>query len=716
MSLRSKFAGWSGARRDNNLTFETIRCATPGAAARFRSVTSRRLLIWVGAIGAGGCLTLAAATGVAAADTDSESADSASSSTEQDSSAASQDSPDGGTTEGSGTAADPATIPASIKRSADDDGDAEAQADEEAQADAALADAIELEIDDLASAGEESTDASNGTEGVEIESTDADVDSTDAETTDAETTDVTEVESSAPSDTDPVAPSAEAAEAASEQAVTQSTGRAAAVPDEAAEADAANQATSETADSAGGDAAAAVLQAAAAGPVTGVQTGRATLNIPLDDDEFRTRADWYFPTQADGSVAATGVIWLQHGFLGTKSSYSALAKTLAQQTNSVVVAANLPSFPSLRCGGCWINGTALQQGVAAMFVGGEDSLNTSATAAGLVGTLPTSFVLSGHSAGGGFATAAGGYYAADPSSGGNLRGVVMFDGFSFSGVVPDALQRLDNPYIPVYQIAAPPQPFNSNGATTAELVAARPGQFVGVTLANGSHVDSMLGSNPIIDFFAQLVTRFSPAGNTEAVYTLATGWINDLYQGLGPADGAGIYGAPDQYIVMGDTAAVVLATPPVVDLDRYLGTWYEVGSVKQFFSIGLVNTTAQYSLNPDGSIRVENSGNYFVNNGPESRIVGAALPVEGSQNKLNVAFFFGSPSTNPPGNYWIVDLDPDYQWAIVTDFTGLSGFLLTRTRTVSDDFYQELLNRASVKGVKGRITPTRQPAADTVTV
>lgn len=657
-------------------------------------------MIWVGAIGAGGCLTLAAATGVAAADTDSESADSTSSSTGQDSSAASQDSPDGGTTEGSGTATDPATVPASIKptveRSAEDD------ADEEAQADAALEDAIELEIEDLSSAGGESTSGGEGA---------------DSESTDGEGADAARVDDSQPSDTDPVNLSTEVAEAASDDAVTQLTGRAAAVPDEVAEADVTGAATSGAADPDSGAAAPAVLQAAAAGPVTGVQTGRATLTIPLDDDdEFRTRADWYFPTQADGSVAAAGVIWLQHGFLGTKSSYSALAKTLAQQTNSVVVAANLPSFPSLRCGGCWINGTALQQGVAAMFVGGEDSLNMSATAAGFVGTLPTSFVLSGHSAGGGFATAAGGYYAADPSSGGNLRGVVMFDGFSFSGVVPDALQRLDNPYIPVYQIAAPPQPFNSNGATTAELVAARPGQFVGVTLANGSHVDSMLGSNPIIDFFAQLVTRFSPAGNTEAVYTLATGWINDLYQGLGPADGTGIYGAPDQYIVMGDTAAVVLAPPPVVDLDRYLGTWYEVGSVKQFFSIGLVNTTAQYSLNPDGSIRVENSGNYFVNNGPESRIVGAALPVEGSENKLNVAFFFGNPSTNPPGNYWIVDLDPDYQWAIVTDFTGLSGFLLTRTRTVSDDFYQELLNRASVKGVKGRITPTRQPAADTVTI
>ena len=204
----------------------------------------------------------------------------------------------------------------------------------------------------------------------------------------------------------------------------------------------------------------------------------------------------------------------------------------------------------------------------------------------------------------------------------------------------------------------------------------------------------------------------SPPGNTEAVYTLATGWINDLYQGLGPTDGTGIYGDPDQYIVMGDTAAVVLASPPVVDVGSYLGTWYEVGSVKQFFSIGLVNTKAVYSLNPDGSIKVENSGNYFFDNGPKSSIVGAALPVDPANNKLNVRFF-GPPKANPPGNYWIVDLDPGYQWVIVSDPTGLSGFLLSRTPVVTDAFYQELLDRASVIPVRGRITPTRQPAATT---
>lgn len=453
---------------------------------------------------------------------------------------------------------------------------------------------------------------------------------------------------------------------------------------------------------------------AVASAPTGVKTGRAPLTIPVGDSGYRTRADWYLPTQGDGTVAATGVIWLQHGFLGNKSFVSALAKNLSQQTNSIVVAPNLSSFP-LACAACWINGVPLREAVAGMFLDQRASLTASAQAAGYLGALPEDFVLSGQSAGGGFAAAVGGYYATNPLSDDDLRGVVMFDGFAFDGVLADSLAKLDDPFIPVYQIAAPSQPWNGNGSSTRELVAARPGQFVGVTLANGSHSDSLIGSNPITDLLLQLVTGRSPAGNTAAAYTLATGWINDMYSGLGPADGTGIYGAPDQYIVMGDTAAVVLAPPPLVDLDRYLGTWFEVGSVKQFFSIGLVNTKAQYSLNPDGSVRVENSGNYFVNNGPQSSIVGSALPVDATNNRLNVRFF-GPPSAAPPGNYWIVDLDPDYRWAVVTDSTGLSGFLLSRDAVVSDDFYQELLDRASVYGVKGRITPTRQPAAQATTI
>jgi lipocalin len=453
---------------------------------------------------------------------------------------------------------------------------------------------------------------------------------------------------------------------------------------------------------------------ATASTVTGVQTGRAKLTIPVGPKGYATRADWYLPTQADGSVTASGVVWLQHGFLGNKAAVSKLARTLSQQTNSIVVAPNLSSFP-LACAGCWINGVPMQQAVAAMFIGDRASLTASAKTAGFTGVLPEDFVMSGQSAGGGFATAVGGYYAANPVGTGNLRGVVMFDGFSFNGVLTDSLRKLNDPFIPVYQVAAPPQSWNSNGASTRELVAARPGQFVGATLARGSHADALIGGDAIFDFLAQLVAGVSPPGNTQAAYTLATGWINDMYRGLGPADGTGIYGVPDQYIVMGDTAAIVLAAPPVVNLAEYLGTWFEVGSVKQFFSIGLVNTKAAYSRNADGSIKVENSGNYFVNDGPTSTIVGSALPVDPiTNNRLNVRFF-GPASSRPPGNYWIVDLASDYRWAVVTDSSGRSGFLLSRTPTVSADFYRELLDRASVNGVKGRITPTRQLAGPGLT-
>ncbi len=151
------------------------------------------------------------------------------------------------------------------------------------------------------------------------------------------------------------------------------------------------------------------------------------------------------------------------------------------------------------------------------------------------------------------------------------------------------------------------------------------------------------------------------------------------------------------------------STVASVDLNRYAGTWYELGSVKQFFSVGLANTTANYSLAPDGvTVVVVNRGIYPGLGRIESSVVGSAVPVDATNARLNVSFT-GYNSASPPGNYWVVALDADYQWAIVSDPTGVSGFILSRTATVPAGRYTELVAIAGAAGVDvSNLTPTQQ--------
>jgi len=319
-----------------------------------------------------------------------------------------------------------------------------------------------------------------------------------------------------------------------------------------------------------GDATAVALSGAAdaatptkSNGVTGVRVSQADLTIPCGPG-YTAKADWYFPTQADGSVHANGVIWLQHGLIGASSLFTVLAPILAQQTNSIVVAPNLTSVPMI-CNDCWVMGVGMDQSIADMFVGDRAALNASANAAGYQGTLPRNYILAGHSIGGGIAAAAGGFSVESGAADGDLRGVVMFDGvsvmldgLSIVDTFPNALASLDKLDIPVYQIAAPPQTWNDKGRTTIDLTSLRPDQFVGVRLHNGSHSDAILDSKASRRY-SLLVNSLSPPGNRAAVYALATSWINDMYIGAGPSDPQfGIYGDPGEQINMGDTYALSL--------------------------------------------------------------------------------------------------------------------------------------------------------------
>ncbi|GAY16537.1 lipocalin family protein [Mycobacterium sp. shizuoka-1] len=455
--------------------------------------------------------------------------------------------------------------------------------------------------------------------------------------------------------------------------------------------------------------------------VTGVRTGSAVLDIPCGPNGYAAPANWYFPTQADGTVQANGVIWLQHGFLGFNDWYGDMAQQLAQETNSIVVVPDIFWFDTPLCPGCYLGGEQMREAVAGMFSGSRSALTISANAAGLEGTLPEKFLLTGHSAGGNFATAVGALITQTDQVD-NLLGVVMFDGVSRDPLFTDSLTALQAAGIPDYQIAAPPQPWNAYGVATELMQAFYGNQFYGVQIDNGSHTDVIAGDNLFAwlgEIASAIIVKPSPPGAKDAVRTFATGWVNDIYAGKGPTDPLyGIYGSPNngqyvpnQPIVMGQAGAATLPAPPPVNVTEYANgqPWYEQGSVKLPFAWGLVNTKAVYTLNADGSVRVQNSGNYFGPNGPQSQIVGSAVSVNPDLNtRLDVAFFNGTPSSAEPGNYWILDYDPDYQWVIVSDPSGFSGYILTRDQTIPAGEYSALVSRARQLGVWGPITPTRQ--------
>ncbi len=144
--------------------------------------------------------------------------------------------------------------------------------------------------------------------------------------------------------------------------------------------------------------------------VTGVQVGHSRLEMPGAFIGDTVAADWYFPTQADGSVDAQGVIWLQHGFGATNTFYSALADRIGDEdqqhrgvadavVHSVHLLGRLPHVQQLPGG----RGRHLPRDPTAppWSRALRPPADTGHDAAGLEG----SFVLAGHSAGGGFAAA-----------------------------------------------------------------------------------------------------------------------------------------------------------------------------------------------------------------------------------------------------------------------------------------------------------------------
>ncbi len=130
-------------------------------------------------------------------------------------------------------------------------------------------------------------------------------------------------------------------------------------------------------------------------------------------------------------------------------------------------------------------------------------------------------------------------------------------------------------------------------------------------------------------------------------------------------------------------AAQELTTVPRVDLDRYAGLWHEIARIPNRFQRRCTaRTTAEYSLLPDGRIRVVNR--CCTAGGEEISATGVARVVDAQSNsKLEVSFVRFLGRNWFYGDYWIIGLDPDYRWAIVGAPGRRYGWILARDRTLS---------------------------------
>ncbi len=151
-----------------------------------------------------------------------------------------------------------------------------------------------------------------------------------------------------------------------------------------------------------------------------------------------------------------------------------------------------------------------------------------------------------------------------------------------------------------------------------------------------------------------------------------------------------------------------LETVARVDLERYLGNWFEIASFPQRFQRGCTASTATYTLRTDGEIDVLNRCRLGSVDGKEKSARGRARVVDRVTNaKLEVSFF--RPFW---GDYWIIDLAEDYSYAVVGHPGRDYLWILSRTQEMPEAVYQAIVTRLEAKGYEtSRLVRTVHAAA-----
>jgi apolipoprotein D and lipocalin family protein len=131
------------------------------------------------------------------------------------------------------------------------------------------------------------------------------------------------------------------------------------------------------------------------------------------------------------------------------------------------------------------------------------------------------------------------------------------------------------------------------------------------------------------------------------------------------------------------------------DQKKYLGTWYEIARMDYKWEKNLDHVTATYSLNENGSIKVDNKG-YNTQKKVWKESIGKAKPIDkATEGRLKVSFF--GPFY---AGYNVVSIDQDYKYALVIGGSKDYMWILSREKNIPVEIKEQYVNKAKELGIK----------------
>lgn len=136
-------------------------------------------------------------------------------------------------------------------------------------------------------------------------------------------------------------------------------------------------------------------------------------------------------------------------------------------------------------------------------------------------------------------------------------------------------------------------------------------------------------------------------------------------------------------------------TVEYLDIEKFLGTWYEIARFPHSFEKGLVGVTATYSMREDGKIKVINQGYKNTLDGELKKAIGKAkIPDINFPSRLKVSFFWIFYS-----DYLVLELDEEnYEWAVIGSSTPNYLWILSRKPQLDESLIKEMETRLKNRG------------------